>query len=108
MAFGDAAFSVLYSGIGDKYYATCRQGEGLDSKEGWIRLPVTSRTWDVSNVASELPAGSRVLGFDQLENLEAIAAKDMAERLLGEETTANAFAILPTWSVARMDALAHC
>jgi hypothetical protein len=93
----DAAFSILFSGIGDKYYASCKQGEGASSKAGWIRQPITSRTWDVS---AESPyAGSQEgwkwLGADELGNLEAQTSEVMKVDLEGTE--GKTFAVLPDW-----------
>lgn len=98
----DADFSVLYSGIGDKYYATCRQGEGTSSKPGWIRLPLTARTWDVSG-AQPVSAQEdwQWLGLDELSGLEGEAARDMKADLDREAqgNEACSFAILPSWYV---------
>lgn len=44
---GDAKFSVLYSGIGDKFYADCRVGDGADSTAGWVEQRQDTRTWAV-------------------------------------------------------------
>lgn len=96
----DGDFSVLYSGIGDKYYATCRQGEGVTSKEGWIRQPVTTRTWDVAGVDCPTPdeAGWLWLGADELGDLEEKAAFSVKKRMDTKEDACN-FAILPNWQV---------
>lgn len=96
----DADFSVLYSGIGDKYYATCRQGDGPSSKPGWIRLPLTARTWDVSNAQTATSQeGWQWLGLNDLSGLEEEAAQnlraDFDRDTQGDE--ASSFAILPSW-----------
>jgi hypothetical protein len=95
----DAAFSILFSGIGDKYYASCKQGEGASSKAGWIRQPITARTWDVS---AESPytgsqEGWKWLGPDDLEGLEAQTAETMKVDL--ESAEGKSFAVLPSWQV---------
>lgn len=96
----DADFSVLYSGIGDKYYATCRQGEGAGSKPGWIRLPLTARTWDVSGAqTAPVQEGLQWLGLDDLGGLEEEAAQEIKADLDSEKRgdEACSFAILPSW-----------
>ena len=95
----DAAFSILFSGIGDKYYASCKQGEGASSKAGWIRQPITARTWDVS---AESPytgsqKGWKWLGPDDLEDLEAQTTETMKVNL--ESADGKSFAVLPSWHV---------
>ncbi|EJT47825.1 hypothetical protein A1Q1_03286 [Trichosporon asahii var. asahii CBS 2479] len=42
---GDARFSVLYSEIGNKFYSSCRVGDGPDSTEGWVEQRQDTRTW---------------------------------------------------------------
>lgn len=97
----DAEFSVLYSGIGDKFYASCRQGEGSSSQEGWIRQPITTRTWDIDTPAVEKldQIGWKWLGLEETGELEANAAEGLRKRIEGESTKegVSTFAILPTW-----------
>lgn len=40
----DAAFSVLYSGVGEEFYAKCTKGE---SEPGWIREKLAVRQWNI-------------------------------------------------------------
>jgi len=93
----DAQFSILFSGIGDKYYASCRQGEGESSKAGWIRQPITSRTWDVTsdNAGITSEEGWKWLGQDDLSHLEQQTAERMKQDLAGEGQPS--FAVLPSW-----------
>jgi hypothetical protein len=96
----DARLSILFSGIGEKYYATCRQGEGPQSKPGWIRQPITSRTWDVSTLPSPSidQAGWRWPGLDELSEVETVAAAQMKKKAAeGEATSGCSFIVLPTW-----------
>lgn len=96
----NAAFSVLYSGIGDKFYASCRQGEGSTSKDGWIRQPVTTRTWDITGIETEdTPAGWEWLGVDDLTGVETDAAESLWKQV-SEADPVNgglSFDIAPTW-----------
>jgi hypothetical protein len=93
----DAAFSILFSGIGDKYYASCRQGEGATSKAGWIRQPITARTWDIS--AESSTAGSKEdwkwLGPDDLKKLETQTTWRMKKDM--KIVDGSSFAVLPDW-----------
>lgn len=97
----DGQFSILFSGIGDKYYATCKQGDGHAAKDGWIRQPVTSRTWDVSSysVGSLDQKGWEWLGADKLKDLEDEAGdqmkKDISEQHM--EIDKHSFLVLPSW-----------
>jgi hypothetical protein len=101
----DAEFSILFSGIGDKYYASCRQGEGAESKPGWIRQPITARTWDVSEVSSSSDDvnqdGWKWLNADELESLETEAADDLRRSLSGKDVDdqQSTFLVLPEWYV---------
>jgi hypothetical protein len=40
----DAAFSVLYSGVGEEFYAKCTKGE---RDPGWIREQLVVRQWNI-------------------------------------------------------------
>jgi hypothetical protein len=97
----NADFSILFSGIGEKYYATCRQGEGQSSKAGWIRQPITSRTWDISQYKSGTGLQDRWewLGPDQLEVLESEGEAAMRDEIAGSRTGAagTSFMVLPSW-----------
>jgi hypothetical protein len=97
----NADFSILFSGIGEKYYATCRQGEGQSCKAGWIRQPITSRTWDISQYKSDTAVqdGWEWLGPDQLEVLESEGEAAMKNEIAGPGTGAagTSFMVLPSW-----------
>lgn len=82
---GDAAFSILNSGIGDAFYRSCTQGLEVP---GWVHNPVTLRHWDVDKGRkagkSGQQAGVEISGAEwvpaevgALADLEA----DMDERL---------------------------
>lgn len=93
----NAAFSILFSGIGDKYYASCKQGEGASSKAGWIRQPITARTWDIKGEQSMggSQEGWKWLGADDLGSLEAQTVQKMKGELGRAEGTS--FVVLPSW-----------
>lgn len=79
---GDAAFSILNSGIGDAFYSSCTQG--LDVP-GWVHNPVTMRRWEVGkSIRTSLGA---VDGAEwvpaQVGALERVEA-DMTERMRRE------------------------
>ena len=95
----DAAFSILFSGIGDKYYASCKQGEGTTSKAGWIRQPITARTWDISAQTpyAGTQEGWKWLGPDELGDLEVQTQQTMKQDL--EDAEGESFAVLPSWQV---------
>lgn len=105
----DADFSVLHSGIGDGFYGTCRQGHGASSRIGWIRQPVTTRTWDVSrhrHVTEGLEQkGWSWLSPDDLREPIEQAAQGMRERMAtgpsvsdgGDDVGSCSFAIEPDW-----------
>ncbi|ORY27920.1 hypothetical protein BCR39DRAFT_577067 [Naematelia encephala] len=99
--FRDAEFSVLYSGVGDKYYATCRRGDGLSSEAGWIRQNITLRTWDVTAApeAASSEAGWEWLGHDSLSDLEASTDREMRKAFGNDADGSYQFAILPTWCI---------
>lgn len=94
----DAAFSVLYSGIGEKYYTNCRQGEGPSSKAGWIRQPITTRTWDITSSPSEPgdQTGWEWRDWSDLGDLETLAAVEV-KRAVVESREGSSFAVLPEW-----------
>ena len=75
--FKDASFSVLYSGVGDKYYASCKRGDGETSELGWEREKVTSRTWTVPNGETSAESIGDFIGYDDLHKYEASATEMM-------------------------------
>ncbi|KAK8850684.1 hypothetical protein IAR55_004604 [Kwoniella newhampshirensis] len=105
--FRDAAFSVLYSGVGDKYYATCRRGDGESSQAGWVRHKVTLRTWKVSTIEGEETGqeGWEWLGADSLGSLEEAIEQEMIQGLGKDASDRYRFAILPSWSLFKVHAL---
>lgn len=97
---GDAAFSILNSGIGDSFYSSCTQG--LDVP-GWVRNPVTLRSWDVRK---DVCGGTgEVDGADWVPaDVSALAQveQDMDERFRRElstsgDPTKTRLVILPRW-----------
>lgn len=94
---GDARFSVLYSGIGEKFYADCTKGA---EDKGWVhpRPRVVTREWKVpADDAGTEVAGAQWVERDGLGRVEA----EMAKRIRLElSTTGDAsktrLAILPT------------
>ncbi|WWD22246.1 hypothetical protein CI109_106737 [Kwoniella shandongensis] len=105
--FKDAAFSVLYSGVGDRYYATCRRGDGESSEAGWIRHKVTLRTWKVPAIQGEESGqeGWEWLGPDSLGSLEASTEQEMIKGLDSRASDRYQFAILPSWSLFKVHAV---
>jgi hypothetical protein len=94
----DAAFSVLYSGIGEKYYTNCRQGEGPSGRAGWIRQPITARTWDITRNAPEAIDQTEWewRSWTEMGDLETLASQEI-KRAVAKSGKKNTFAVLPEW-----------
>jgi hypothetical protein len=98
--FRDARFSVLYSALGERYYAECRKGAGTDSQLGWVRQKATLRTW---TVPAQGDAGDDKLGDGwtwmnpkQLKSLEPLAVREMRETIVTKgDPTKTRLAVLP-------------
>ena len=112
--FGDASFSVLYSGVGDKYYASCKRGDGETSLLGWERQHVTSRHWTVPQepMEGEADVQGDWIGSDGLQALENIATETMTRELGKSSSEEYRVAILPNEWVRHsnqiLTLLGHC
>lgn len=73
---GDAAFSELYSGVGDTFYAKCTQGT---EKEGWGKRPTVVRQWDLSGKADEVEAVVKAVEEPKGAELEFVSASNLGE-----------------------------
>ncbi|ORX37923.1 hypothetical protein BD324DRAFT_623842 [Kockovaella imperatae] len=110
--FNDAAFSFLFSGVGDKFYASCRRGEGDDSLVGWVPIPLTNRHWDLSKVAQEAQetheadqTGWKWLTVEDLTAVEEEAIEDMKLELGKDTSDRIQLAISPEQGCFRQHAL---
>ncbi|KAL7423604.1 hypothetical protein Q5752_001185 [Cryptotrichosporon argae] len=83
--FRDARFSVLYSALGDRYYAGCRQGEGAGSRAGWVAQPVVTRKWDIDSAGEGAAVDETWAWMD---------AEDLKSRSLGDEVADEMMAAL--------------
>ena len=93
--FQDASFSVLYSGVGDKYYASCKRGDGEESRVGWERIHVTSRIWEVPAEGKEVAVKGKWLGLEDLEEYEETASRSMEAEVRKMDAEKEHLAILP-------------
>jgi len=64
---GDAHFSILYSGIGKDYYATCTIGE---KEPGWVYPGMLTRVWDAKQEVEVDQEGWEWLGLEGILALE--------------------------------------
>lgn len=70
----DALFSVLYSGVGDQFYAKVTKGE---SEPGWIREHMTVRQW---NFGDAEPAAQEEEGWIWLDRKSLLEMEGEAAR----------------------------
>lgn len=98
---GDARFSVLYSEIGNKFYSSCRVGDGPDSTEGWVEQRQDTRSWTIQpGGAVENDGLWEWLGRKDTVKLEEELGKRFREDLPNQgDASKTRVAILPTSSV---------
>jgi hypothetical protein len=88
---------VLYSEIGDTFYADCRQGDGGSSLVGWVRQKPPTRVWTVPNAAVSVKEdGWEWLDRDGVKRVEKMAVKDVEEGIakIGDDKRTR-LAVLP-------------
>jgi hypothetical protein len=88
---------VLYSEIGDTFYADCRQGEGEASLVGWVRQKPPTRVWTVPNaVVSVKEDGWEWLDRDGVRRVEKEAVREVEEGIakIGDDKRTR-LAVLP-------------
>lgn len=97
---GDARFSVLYSGIGDRFYPSCRIGDGPTSQPGWVEQRQDTRTWTIQPGPTDNEGEWEWLGRSGTTALEEEIGRRFREDLprLGDERKTRV-AVLPMSAV---------
>jgi hypothetical protein len=99
--FRDGRFSVLYSALGEKYYAECRKGAGTDSQLGWVRQKATLRTWTIPEQGDDkgddkLGDGWTWMDPEELKSLEPGAVREMRKTIVSRgDPKKTRLAVLP-------------
>lgn len=91
----DAAFSVLYSGVGDQFYAKCTKGE---TEPGWICETMAVRQWNIpdSETAAEEEEGWTWLDRESLKEWEMEASRRIRRDIASTgDKSKTRLAILP-------------
>ncbi|KIY69216.1 hypothetical protein CYLTODRAFT_420930 [Cylindrobasidium torrendii FP15055 ss-10] len=109
--FKPALFSVLYSGIGPKFYATCApysqpEGHGEDHTVGWVLREPESSVYTipdetVASSGSEFPQGWRSVRLEEMaalwEDEKRFVTAEVSVQ--AKDTGSAAFSILPSGGV---------